>query len=228
MIKVMIWEACSAHCCLWQAVSQHIENNAQSGEAITSQRQQPQDTESDWSKERAESDKYIRVVDGEDGGDKRRDSDREHGAKDNVKRLDKAGWSTERQRGKTWNSKHVVFAVFCPCESQFVADLFPHWRNRESRQTFPTPTSAGWLQLWHVGAASIQKIIRETWGFAICVSRHVLRYFTVATQQIHWKDTVAKGWIQIDLAHSWALPGYQTSAYTHPDSYSDENQTLHT
>lgn len=61
MIKVIIWECCGA-CCLWPEVSQHIENNAQYGEAITSQHQQPRDIESDWSQDRAESEKYTRFV----------------------------------------------------------------------------------------------------------------------------------------------------------------------
>ena len=57
VIKVTIWEACRACCCLWPVVSQP-------GEAITRQHQRPQDTEPDWSERRrdgAESEKIHQV-----------------------------------------------------------------------------------------------------------------------------------------------------------------------
>lgn len=113
MIKVIIWEACGAHCCLWPVVSQHIDYNAQSGEAITSQHQQPRDTESDWSersRDGAESEKYTRFVDGsEDGGDEGGDGDKEYRGKNNMWR---DGLEGGRKRVKMQNWSFNKFRMF--------------------------------------------------------------------------------------------------------------------
>ena len=105
MIKVTIWEACGARCCLWPVVSQHIENNAQAGEAITSQHQQPQDTESGWKwveQRRSWVRKIYQVCWWRRREIRRGDSDKEHrGKKKYGKRLEAGRKEQKHKKRKT-------------------------------------------------------------------------------------------------------------------------------